>query len=141
MIYGLIQLIYVTVFAILFEKMGFRWKWFLPLAGAFIAATLLISGKALLGFTASTGPEDRMPLLSTPMYIIFCPIHAFITVHVMKAIPKNSPRFEQVFVKVLIYWGAAMAAGAVLTVFIMLGAMAYFLVKNYLAPINFSLLW
>jgi len=146
MIYSFILPAYIAAFAILFEKMGFRWKWFLPLALAFIVATLLaslVSGISPQASDGSTGMEDRFQLLATPLYILFCPIHAFITVRVMKAIPKDSPRFDQLFVKVLIYAAAAWAASFVFVILTGLCFSAYYLIKYIIDWVltNLSFLW
>jgi hypothetical protein len=125
MIYGLVQVIYIAIFATLFEKRGFRWEWFLPLAGAFAAATLLTSFLAEGGLPpvlASGGAEGRLQILAVPMYILFIPIHALITVGVMKALPADTPLFDRLFARVVVYLAAAMAAGFVFSLLMLAGA-------------------
>lgn len=131
MIYGFIQIIYIAVFAALFEKRGFRWQWFLPLAAGFAAATLLtafLAGRAMPSALAPGEAESRIQLLAVPMYILFIPIHALITVGVMKALPANTPVFERLFVRVLIYMAAAMAAGFVFSMLAMAGMVLFQLI-------------
>jgi hypothetical protein len=131
MAFGIIQTLYIIAFAFLFEKAGFRWKWFLQLASAFIIATLLTALATGQGFSsAPADAEDRMKLAAVPMYLIFCPIHAFITVSVMNALPRDAPRFQKLFVKILIYQAAALAAGAVLMLVAMVVMLVYNLVKG-----------
>lgn len=130
MIYSLLLPAYITAFAILFEKMGFRWKWFLPLAAAFVIATLFTlpwGDQGLFRSIASAKAEDRIQLLTTPMFLIFCPIHALVTVRVMKAIPGNSPVFQRMVVKLLVYIASAWAAGFIFMLFGMIGFSLYYL--------------
>jgi hypothetical protein len=131
MIYGFIQIMYLVIFAALFEKKGFRWNWFLPLAAAFAGATLLtalMAGRGLPPLLASGGVEDRVYLLAVPMYILFIPIHAFITVGVMKHLPANAPVFDRLFARVLVYIAAAMAAGFVFSMLAMAGMVLFQLI-------------
>ena len=133
MIYGFIEFIYVAAFVALFEKKGFRWQWFLPLAAAFIVATVsrgFMSGGNLPFSMVSGGAEDRLQVLSSFMYILFLPIHAFITVRVMKALPGHSPLFDRLLARLLAYIAAAMAAGFIFSVLMMLGMAAYCLVAG-----------
>ena len=131
MAFGIIKILYIIAFAFLFEKTGFKWKWFLQLASAFIIATLLAALATGKGFSlAAEDAEHRMQLAAAPMYLIFCPIHAFITVSIMHALPRNAPRYQKLFVKIMIYQAAAIAAGAVLVLVAMIIMLVYSLLKS-----------
>ena len=129
--FGIIQALYIIAFAFLFEKAGFKWKWFLQLVSVFLTATLLAALATGKGFSLAAGEaENRLRLAAAPLYVLFCPIHAFITVSVMNALPRDTPRFQKLFVKVMIYQAAAMAAAAVLVLVVMAAMTVYYLLKR-----------
>jgi hypothetical protein len=128
MAYGLMQTFYIAAFAFLFEKKGFRLQWFLPLALVFVVIALLTSpgiGKGMLPDAMMPGASDPPPLIVAIMYLIFCPIHAFITVKLMKFLGGSMSRLERLIAKGAIYMFAAMIAGFVFMVFMMAGMLLY----------------
>lgn len=128
MAYGFIQTLYIAAFAFLFEKMGFRLKWFLPLASVLVVAALLTApetGKGMAPDAALSGASDPPPLLVALMYLIFCPIHAFITIKLLKFQSRSMSRLERLIAKGAIYMVAAMMAGFVFMVFMMAGMLLY----------------
>ena len=128
MAYSIVQTLYIMAFAFLFERMGFRFKWFLPLACVFVVASLLTVpeiGQGILPELMISGAEDHSQILATLMSLVFYPLHAFITVHFMKFHPQNTSRCEQWVIKGAIYMGAAMMAGFLLAVFMMIGMSIY----------------
>jgi len=116
--YEYIQSVYILVFGLLLSRQGFKWNWFLPLAGIFLASTLLTVpeiGSRLLLRPMVSEPGDRLQLMAAPMLIIFYPLHAFVTVAVARRLPQNMSRAESKVVKAAAYIGAAVAAGVLWT--------------------------
>ncbi len=122
MAYGYIQALYILAFGLFLSRQGFNWKWFLPLAGAFMAATLLTVsefGGGLLPGSLVSPPGDRRQLAAAPMMLIFYPIHAFVTVKVMSHLPPNLTGLQRTIVAVVVYLGAALSSGFIWTVLMM----------------------
>ena len=117
--YEWIQSVYILLFGFLLSRQGFKWNWFLPLAGIFLVLTLLTVpeiGNFLLLRSVMSEPGDRLQLMAAPMMIIFYPLHAFVTVAVTRRLPKNMSLVESKIVKTAVYMGAAVAAGIIWTV-------------------------
>jgi hypothetical protein len=128
MAYGFIQTLYIVAFAFLFEKKGFRLQWFVPLALGFVVIALLTApeiGKGLLPDSMLAGASDPPPLIVALMYLIFLPIHAFITVKLLKFQSQSLSWLERLIVKGAIYMFAAMIAGFVFMVIMMAGMLLY----------------
>jgi hypothetical protein len=118
--YEWIQSLYILLFGLLLSRRGFKWNWFLPLAGLFLVLTLLtvpeIGNLLHLGPVVSA-PNDRLQLMAAPMMIIFYPLHAYVTVVVTRHLPKNMHLVESKIVKAAVYMGAAVVAGVIWVVF------------------------
>ncbi len=126
--YGFIQTLYIVAFGLFLGKQGFRWRWFLPLAGVFLAATLLTVpgfGKGLLPAALLAAAGDRRQFMAAPMMLIFYPLHAFVTVFVMSRLRDDPKGLERVALRVAVYMGAALLSGFIWTI-LMMGMMMIF---------------
>jgi hypothetical protein len=130
--YEWIQSVYILLFGLLLSRRGFKWNWFLPLAGIFLVATLLTVpeiGNLLMLRSVVSGSSDRVQLMAAPMMIIFYPLHAYVTVAVTRRLPKNLSLVESKIVKTAVYMGAAVAAGIIWVLFLGVIMMPFILLQ------------
>ena len=125
-----IQAVYLLLFSLIIDRYGFNWRWFVPLAGAFLVAALLPIpevGGWLLPAALLNAPGDRHQIIAAPMLIIFYPLHAFVSVQVMRRLPPNTNWLERLIVRGVAYMATAFVAGFICMLLLMGIFMAYFL--------------